>query len=75
MVIRLFERGVTRTSIRGFAAPQTVVEVTSLSLIENDVTMAQIAEVIAGAVSTNPGGQRIFGFGTGAHGRPQTDAG
>lgn len=56
MVIRLFERGVTRTSIRGFAAPQTVVEVTSLSLIENDVTMAQIAEVIAGAVSTNPAG-------------------
>ncbi|SMR81826.1 Multidrug efflux pump subunit AcrB [Aliiroseovarius halocynthiae] len=56
MVIRLFERGVTRTSIRGFAAPRTVVEVTSLSLIENDVTMAQIAEVIAGEVSANPAG-------------------
>ena len=56
MVIRLFERGVTRTSIRGFAAPKTVVEVTSLSLIEHDVTMAQIAEVIAGEVSANPAG-------------------
>lgn len=56
MVIRLFERGVTRTTIRGFAAPRTVVEVTSLSLIENDVTMFQIAEVIAGEVSANPAG-------------------
>ena len=43
LVMRLFARGVTRTSIRGIAAPQTLIEVPSLNLIANDVTMAEIA--------------------------------
>ncbi|MDE9449565.1 efflux RND transporter permease subunit [Aliiroseovarius sp. Z3] len=61
MIIRLFERGVTRTGIRGYEAPRTVVEVTSLSLIENDVTMAQIAEAIAGEATASPAGDVASG--------------
>jgi len=56
MVARLFEVGVTRTSIRGVAAPETIVEVPSLSLIRNDVTMAQIAAVIAEEAAADPAG-------------------
>ena len=55
-VARLFDVGVTRATVRGVAAPQTVVEVPSASLIRHDVTMAQIADVIAAAVSTAPAG-------------------
>lgn len=61
MIIRLFEQGVTRTTIRGFAAPRTVVELTSLSLIEHDVTMAQIAAAIAGEVAAAPAGDVASG--------------
>ncbi len=61
MIVRLFERGVTRTGIRGFVAPRTVVEVTSLSLIEHEVTMAQIAEAIAGEVAASPAGDVASG--------------
>ncbi len=56
MVSRLFAKGVTRTSILGVAAPETVVEVTSLSLRQYDVTMAEIASAIAAEVDTNPVG-------------------
>ncbi|MDG3041098.1 efflux RND transporter permease subunit [Roseicyclus marinus] len=55
-VARLFEVGVTRTTIRGVAAPQTIVEVPQVSLVRHDVTMAEIAEVIAAAASTAPAG-------------------
>lgn len=55
-VTRLFAEGVTRTTIRGVAAPETIVEVSSLSLIRNDVTMAQIAEAIRGEASADPAG-------------------
>ncbi|WP_371169456.1 efflux RND transporter permease subunit [Aliiroseovarius sp. 2305UL8-7] len=61
MIVRLFERGVTRTGIRGFVAPQTIVEVTSLSLIEHDVTMSEIAAAIAGEVTTDPAGDVASG--------------
>ena len=61
MVIRLFERGVTRTGIRGVAAPRTVIEVTSTSLIKHDVTMAQIGAAIAGEVSADPAGDVASG--------------
>ncbi|MBF9058495.1 AcrB/AcrD/AcrF family protein [Rhodobacterales bacterium HKCCSP123] len=56
LVARLFDAGVTRATIRGVAAPQTVVEVPSASLIRYDVSMAEIAEVIAAAASTSPAG-------------------
>ncbi len=55
-ITRLFAAGVTRTTIRGVAAPQTVVEVPTAKLIANDVTMAQIAAAIAGEVDANPAG-------------------
>ncbi|MEQ5869707.1 efflux RND transporter permease subunit [Sagittula sp. NFXS13] len=55
-VVRLFAEGVTRSTIRGVAAPQVVVEVPSASLIEHDVTMAQIADAIAAEVNADPAG-------------------
>ncbi len=55
-VVRLFAEGVTRTTIRGLAAPQTVVEVPSQNLIAHDVTMREIAEAIAREVNADPAG-------------------
>ncbi|SEO74779.1 Multidrug efflux pump subunit AcrB [Salinihabitans flavidus] len=55
-VARLFAAGVTRTTIQGVAAPQTVVEVPSSSLIAHDISMAEIAGAIAAQVDTDPAG-------------------
>ncbi|MAE90040.1 MAG: acriflavine resistance protein B [Pelagibaca sp.] len=55
-VIRLFAEGVTRTTIRGVAAPQVIVEVPSRNLIGHDVTMQEISDAIAGEVNANPAG-------------------
>ncbi|MEP3441988.1 MAG: efflux RND transporter permease subunit [Sulfitobacter sp.] len=55
-VVRLFAEGVTRTTIRGVAAPETLVEVPSSKLIAFDVTMAQIAEAIAAETDADPAG-------------------
>ena len=55
-VTRLFAAGVTRTTIQGVAAPQTLVEVPSSKLIGYDVTMAQIAAAIAEEVDADPAG-------------------
>ena len=55
-VTRLFAEGVTRTTIRGLAAPETIVEVTSLDLIRFDVSMREISSAIAGEVETDPAG-------------------
>ena len=54
--IRLFGVGVTRTTIRGVAAGQTIVEVPSASLIANDIAMADIAAAIASEVDADPAG-------------------
>ncbi|MEP1793009.1 efflux RND transporter permease subunit [Parasphingorhabdus sp.] len=56
LVTRLFAVGVTRTSIRGVAAPQIMVEVATSKLIAFDVTMAQIAAAIAAEVDADPAG-------------------
>ncbi|MDQ7071951.1 MAG: efflux RND transporter permease subunit [Rhodobacterales bacterium] len=56
MVTRLFAEGVTRTTIRGVAAPETVIEVPSVNLIAHDVTMQQIAVAIAQEVDADPAG-------------------
>ncbi len=61
MVVRLFDRGVTRTTIRGVVAPEIMIEVPSLSLIRNDVSMAQIAAAIKEEVSTAPAGDVASG--------------
>ncbi len=55
-VTRLFAAGVTRTTIQGVAAPQTVVEVPSAKLIAFDVTMSEIAAAIAEEVDADPAG-------------------
>jgi len=46
LVVRLFGEGVTQVTISGVAAPSTIVEVPSLSLIEHDVGLSDIAERI-----------------------------
>ncbi|KIN73770.1 efflux RND transporter permease subunit [Sulfitobacter guttiformis] len=55
-VVRLFAAGVTRTTIQGVAAPQTIVEVPSSKLVAFDVSMAQIAAAIAQEVDADPAG-------------------
>ncbi|KPA21112.1 Efflux pump membrane transporter BepE [Shimia sp. SK013] len=55
-VVRLFAEGVTRTTIRGLAERETVVEVSSVDLITHDITLAQIAEAIAQEVNADPAG-------------------
>ncbi|WP_194097313.1 efflux RND transporter permease subunit [Marivivens aquimaris] len=56
MVTRLFAAGVTRTTIQGVAAPETVIEVTSLSLMQHDVTLSEISSAIAAEVNASPVG-------------------
>ena len=56
LVTRLFEAGVTRTTIRGVAAPQTLVEVPTAKLITHDITMREIADAIASEVDADPAG-------------------
>ncbi len=56
LIARLFARGVTRTSIRGVAAPLILVEVPSVSLIANDIGMADIAAAISAEVDAAPAG-------------------
>ncbi|MEL0438230.1 efflux RND transporter permease subunit [Phycobacter sp. K97] len=56
LIVRLFEVGVTRTTIRGVAAPETIVEVPSASLITHDISMSDIAAVIAAEVTADPAG-------------------
>lgn len=55
-ITRLFAEGVTRATIRGITAPQTVVEVTSMSLIKYDVTMSEISAAIAEEAEADPAG-------------------
>ncbi|NIZ12452.1 efflux RND transporter permease subunit [Phaeobacter sp. HF9A] len=57
LILRLFQAGVTRTTIRGLAAPRTIIEVPSSQLIAHDITMAEIASVIAAEVDINPAGE------------------
>ena len=56
LVTRLFAVGVTRTTISGVAAPETLVEVPSTNLMSHDITMAEIAAVIAAEVDADPAG-------------------
>jgi multidrug efflux pump subunit AcrB len=56
LVIRLFNEGVTRTSIAGVAAPEMIVEVQTIDLIQYDVSMAQIAAAIKAETDASPAG-------------------
>ena len=66
-VTRLFAEGVTRTTIQGVAAQDTVIEVPSVSLIRHNVTMEEIAQAIAAEVDADPAGSV-----TGANARVRT---
>ena len=57
LVGRLFAAGVTRTTIQGLVAPETVIEVPSTALMRHDVTLEQIAQAIAAEVATAPLGE------------------
>ncbi|MCK0151450.1 efflux RND transporter permease subunit [Marivita sp. S6314] len=56
LTARLFAEGVTRTTIRGLAAPRTIVEVPSANLIAFDISMQEVADAIAQEVDANPAG-------------------
>ncbi|EKE43730.1 acriflavin resistance protein [Oceaniovalibus guishaninsula JLT2003] len=55
-VARLFRDGVPRATIRGIAAPEVVVEVPTLALIRENLTMADIAAAIRAEADTAPAG-------------------
>ncbi len=56
LVTRLFDVGVTRTTVRGVSAPETIIEVPSNNLIAHDLTFAQIAAAVAQEVDADPAG-------------------
>ena len=58
---RLYDAGITRTTVRGVASAEVMVEVPSRNLIEHDVTMAEISQAIAETVSTDPTGDVASG--------------
>ncbi len=53
---RLFAVGITRTTIQGIAASETVIEVPTTALMRHGVTLRQIADAIAAEVQANPAG-------------------
>ncbi|MFA7432698.1 MAG: efflux RND transporter permease subunit [Gemmobacter sp.] len=56
LIDRLFAAGITRTTIQGLAAPETLVEVPATSLIRHDITLREIANAIAAEVNALPAG-------------------
>ncbi|MBS1301008.1 efflux RND transporter permease subunit [Loktanella sp. SALINAS62] len=56
MVIRLFEEGVTQATVRGIAAPSTIIEVPQISLIEHDIGLSDIAARIREEATGSPAG-------------------
>ncbi len=55
--VRLFENGVSRTTIRGIAAPRTVVEVEQSQLLRNEITLDEIARRIGEEAKDDPSGE------------------
>ncbi|MFT7145785.1 MAG: multidrug efflux pump subunit AcrB, partial [Yoonia sp.] len=53
---RLFAEGVTQVIVQGVAAPSTIVEVPSLSLIQYDIGLSEIAARIAEEAEADPAG-------------------
>ncbi len=67
LVARLFQAGITRTTIQGVAAPSTIIEVPSINLIKYGVEMADISAAVAGEAEVSPAGDV-----TGANARVRT---
>ena len=57
LISRLFDAGVTRASLFGVAAPETVVEVRSVNLLSHEITLAEIAATLQAEVSSDPSGE------------------
>lgn len=55
-IARLFQQGVTRTSLRGVVGERTIIEVSTAELMRHDLTFAQIATAIGEEVSADPAG-------------------
>jgi multidrug efflux pump subunit AcrB len=55
--LRLFAAGISRATITGMADPETVVEVSSTTLMRHDITMAEVAEAIGNATRAAPAGE------------------
>jgi len=55
-VALLFREGVTRTTIRGVQAPETIVEVTEAAMIRHDISLRQIATAIGEEAAADPAG-------------------
>jgi multidrug efflux pump subunit AcrB len=56
MVARLFQEGVTRTTVQGVAAPEVVVEIPTTALLRYGVTLREVSEVIGASAQGNPAG-------------------
>ncbi len=55
--LRLFSEGISRATITGLADPETLVEVSTATLMRHDITLVEIAEAIAGATRASPAGE------------------
>lgn len=58
---RLYARGVTRLTVTGLTAPETLVELRMTDLVRHDVTMEEVASVIAAAAAATPAGDVASG--------------
>lgn len=56
LITELFAAGVTRTTVAGHVAPQTIVVVPSIALIEHDITLSEIAATIGQETEGAPAG-------------------
>ncbi len=59
---RLYEAGITRTTIQGVAPRQITVEVPGHALVAHGLTLEDIARAIGGAVSADPAGELAGGM-------------
>ncbi|MDP3862421.1 MAG: efflux RND transporter permease subunit [Phaeovulum sp.] len=61
LVTRLYAVGVTRTSVQGYAAPRTIVELSTAQMIRHNVTMSEISNLIGTESATAPAGELASG--------------
>ena len=55
-VAQLYSSGVTRTAIEGVAAPEVLVEISTGSLLRNEVTLRAVADAIRAEAAAEPAG-------------------
>ena len=61
LITRLYAVGVTRTSVQGYAAPRTIVELSTPQMIRHNVTMSEISNLIGTESATAPAGELASG--------------